>query len=284
MTANAKVSITAHYTAEVWRRARLAPSALGTPQGRVLHLLLRGPSWLAGRLNGGHPLELVLLRRHLLIDHLVGRAIATRGVASVLELACGLSGRGLRLTRAHPALRYVESDLPGMVEVKRRALRRTGRALAPGHRLLALDALAPPDAWRAALGDALDLGRPVLVIAEGLLTYLTGDEVRRTWASLLEALAPAPSVGYLANLPFPDHGAAGGSIRALHRLLAGLVRRPVQACFASPPEAEAALRAAGFDEVELHAPTDWAQTLGLPAASGPPVQRVVEAWRATPPT
>ena len=69
------------------------------------------------------------------------RAIETRGVSQVVEVAAGLSPRGWRfVTRYGERLTYIEADLRDMAARKRGALERMG-SLGEHHRVVALDAL-----------------------------------------------------------------------------------------------------------------------------------------------
>lgn len=84
--------------------------------------------------------------------------------ASVLELAAGLSPRGLA-----SCLPYLETDLPEMLTAKRELVEALGGR--PGLRLQPLDALDAP----ALAGAAATLERPA-IIHEGLLLYFGAEE------------------------------------------------------------------------------------------------------------
>lgn len=268
-----EVSATAHYTSAVWGKSGLSPRELSTCKGRALYWAMAGPSRAAALANGGHSLEKVLVRRHLAIDALVTRAMTDYPGLQVLELAAGLSGRGLRFTGRHPSLTYVETDLPGTLAIKRRLLRRLP-TLSAGHYTEALDVLAAPATWRAALAPALDLRAPTVVIAEGLLQYLTPDQLLRCWSSLHEALS-GPLV-FLANMTLRREGAGSGSVRALHTLLGALVGRPMWTHFESEEATVSACVSAGFSQACLHAPGDLAGGAGGANA----VQWILEAHRS----
>ncbi|HZO77764.1 MAG TPA: class I SAM-dependent methyltransferase, partial [Solirubrobacteraceae bacterium] len=116
------ISPTAHYTGFVWARNGLSPPSLATPEGRVLFESLQAPMAISDFLGGG-TLEAYLLARHRAIDALLQRAIEARGVGQVIEIAAGMSGRGLRFRQRYgDRLLYVEADLPAMAERKRRTL------------------------------------------------------------------------------------------------------------------------------------------------------------------
>jgi O-methyltransferase involved in polyketide biosynthesis len=110
----------------------------------------------------------------------ITQIIRTSGAAQMLELACGYSLRGLDLTR-DGSLCYVETDLPEVVATKLELLdelrRRHGIAPSPLHIVAAADALDLEQLRKAAA--ACDRARPLMVLCEGLVGYLTRAETRR---------------------------------------------------------------------------------------------------------
>ena len=89
---------------------------LTTIQGRLFYETVRPVMWVGRRFTHGLDLETSLLQRHHVIDHLLDEAIQAGRVGQVVELAAGLSGRGLRFARRYRrrGLTVVEGDLPGM--------------------------------------------------------------------------------------------------------------------------------------------------------------------------
>lgn len=272
---------TAHYTGHVWQRAGLSHPALASGLGRLLFALLEPAARIGSLLSGGVTLEALLLQRHRVLDARLGERIARGEVAQVLELAAGLSGRGLRLTGRHPQLRYVEADLPAMAVLKRRRLGRIG-ALGARHRVIALDALAEDGA--ASLGAAvaaLDRDRGLAVVTEGLLHYLEREQVERLWRRIAAALAPFPAGVYLADIHTREDLAG---LRVVGPFCAGLgavTRSRVAIHHATRAELGEALAAAGFADVRVHRPSSFARELGLPSMRRGDVISVIEA--GTPP-
>ncbi len=73
---------------------------------------------------GRGTLESYLLARHRAIDSLLTTAIEEHGIRQVIEVAAGLSPRGWRFAQRYgDRLTYIEADLPGMAERKRRGAR-----------------------------------------------------------------------------------------------------------------------------------------------------------------
>lgn len=112
--------------------------------------------------------------------------------ATVLHLGCGLDSRAFRLDVPETVAWY-DLDFPEVIELRRRLYPER-----PGYRLLATSA--------ADLGwlDEIPADRPVLVVAEGVLPYLTAAEVRE----LLRAVTDRFSSGELIF-----DGVAGATFR-----------------------------------------------------------------------
>lgn len=123
--------------------------------------------------------------RYKSITHL----IRSSGASQVLELASGYSLRGLDLTR-DSSLCYVETDLPGVVATKLGLLeevrRRHGILPSPLHVVAAADALEV-EQLRAATA-VCDRSRPLLVLCEGLIGYLTREETARVADNVRELI------------------------------------------------------------------------------------------------
>ena len=114
-----------------------------------------------------------IIARVKLIDDLVQAAIA-QGCDCVLNLAAGLDARPYRL-ELPASLRWVEADLPAIVEEKERAL----ADAKPRCRLSRIKVdLADSGARAAMLRDVVGSSHKALVIAEGLLVYLEEPQVR----------------------------------------------------------------------------------------------------------
>jgi methyltransferase (TIGR00027 family) len=87
--------------------------------------------------------------------------------AVVLHLGCGLDGRAFRL-EVPPSVSWFDIDQPGVIELRRRLYDDTER-----YRMIGSSVTDPQ--WL----DRIPTGRATLVIAEGLLMYLTEEQVRQ---------------------------------------------------------------------------------------------------------
>lgn len=267
MTDSARISPTAHYTGYVWCRHRLSPPELATTTGRVMFESLRGPMHLASKAIGGLTLEKMLLQRHHIIDHLVSDAVARGEIAQVVEVAAGMSGRGLRLTQRHPGLRYVEADLPAMAARKREVI--ANLRTSSGHRVVDVDALATtgPLALTNATRDHLDLSRPTAVITEGLLNYFSREHVEQFWRSFATLLEAGGM--YVTDLHMRDQPHRILLIRTFTMLLGTFARGSLHLHYERPEEAAAALEASGFTGgVRFVRPSDVERDVPIPVVPG----------------
>lgn len=108
---------------------------------------------------------LVALRARQL-DEWAADFLARHPDATVLQLGCGLDSRVLRIDPP-PGVRWYDLDLPEVIELRRR--------ICPERASYAMIGASVTDsAWLA----EVPADRPVLVIAEGLLMYLSEDDNR----------------------------------------------------------------------------------------------------------
>lgn len=264
------ISPTAHYTGYVWAHHGLGDPRLATLQGRLMHTAGRavvGPVELVG----GPTLEHFLLARHRVIAHLLDRQIASGAVRQVVELAAGMSPRALGLVRRHPDVLCVEVDLPAMAARKKAALDRIGTDR-DRHKVVAADVFS---AGLGSVFDALDRDRGVAVVTEGLLNYFPTDQVVCLWCRLAQELRAFPHGVYLGDLHV--RSSAGMPDRLFALGLAAAVRGRVHFHFDDEAAAGEALGCAGFTDVSVHAPSEYAGELPGMTAPGAGRVRVLEA-------
>lgn len=271
------ISFTALYTGQVWTAHGLSAPGFSTLRGRLLYRSLAPFEYLSQVLVGGN-LRSFLLQRHYLIDHLLRQAIARDGVTQVLEIACGLSPRGYRFTRAYPQLRYLEADLPAMARRKQGLLQRLG-CDASRHQALPCDILAETgDDTLAAVMETLDPQAPLVVITEGLVNYFPLDTISHFWSRLHDTFSRFPLGIYLTdNYPLAPRQPYARSLRALAAGLGRLSRSQVSFHFDSDDAAVRHFEALGFQDVHCHNPAHYRDRLPLPAVRDPVLVRVIEA-------
>ena len=259
-----RISPTAHYTGHVWERNGLSHPALsGIPNRRLYHLA-RPIMWSGAFFAGGLTLEDILLQRHRIIDALLTEAIEVHGITQVIEIAGGLSARGVRFCEAHPSLRYLEGDLPDMVTRKQAALQRGGFS-SNRHRIAHINALVEdgPASVGTVAVDWLDPMKPVVVITEGLINYFDTPTATAMWARFAHLLKRFDGGLYLSDIRLNEVVTGFAAVRFFFRLLSVVARGTVYSHFDSRQDACQALVAAGFSEAALHRPTDWVERVPI---------------------
>ena len=136
-----------------------------------------------------------MIVRTAVMDEIIGEALA-QGTDTVLNLAAGLDARPWRM-ELPPTLRWVDVDFAGILDHKLSVLE--GETPKCDYRALRAD-LTDGDARRAALADATEGSSRTLVITEGLLLYLTPDDVAALGRDLHAA---APIQAWLTDLASP---------------------------------------------------------------------------------
>jgi O-methyltransferase involved in polyketide biosynthesis len=111
------------------------------------------------------------------LDDWTREFLARHPDASVLHLGCGLDSRAFRLD-VPERVRWYDLDFPDVIELRRRLY--PERA---GYRLLASSVTDP--GWL----DEIPVDRPSLMVAEGVLPYLTEAEVRQLFVRLTDRLS-----------------------------------------------------------------------------------------------
>ena len=111
---------------------------------------------------------------------LIDRLLAETGASQVLEIAAGFSSRGL-VFAAQPDTQYVELDLPDLAELKTQIVGNIAHIPENLH-ILGGNALRLSDFDEAS--QYFDTGKPVVVVNEGLLRYLTFDEKARVASNI----------------------------------------------------------------------------------------------------
>ena len=199
-TDSSGISFTAYYTGEVWRQHGLSSDVFNTSQGKTLYYLGQ-PFEKIARVVAGFSTQTTLLQRHHIIDEVVRKAITEHGVTQIVEIACGLSPRGVRFCQEFPDLYYLEADLPAMLAHKERLLEAHG-LLNDKHRVAGINILEKntPDALSVVFKRELDPTRKTLVITEGLINYFDYQTISIFWQHLAQELKQFPAAAYVTDL------------------------------------------------------------------------------------
>ncbi|GII59478.1 putative polyketide synthase protein [Planotetraspora thailandica] len=124
------------------------------------------------RMRRGETLSVAMRARQL--DQWAREFLTSRPDATVLYLGCGLDSRAFRLGPP-PGVRWFDLDYPDVIDVR--------RALYPspeGYRMIGSSVTDPR--WL----EEIPADRPALVIAEGLLMYLSESDIRNLFSEIVD--------------------------------------------------------------------------------------------------
>ena len=277
-TDSSGISVTALYTGAVWHRYGLSDDALATDKGRWLYRLMT-PFEAASKAAIGGNIRTFLLQRHQIIDHLIDQAIKENGITQVLEIACGMSPRGIRLRQKHPLLHMVEADLPDMAARKALRLMAAGR-LGDHHQVTPIDILADYGEYQLerVIDRVFENRGPVIIITEGLTSYFSLETITEFWRRLAAAMARRPGSIYLSESYYqPAQPLLNTSLKAFGSLLGAATRSQVSFHFQTDEQAREHFRSCGFSLTRIHDPRDWYGVLPIPESRREPMVRVIEA-------
>jgi len=130
---------------------------------------------IVDEMKRGRSMAWAMIVRTAVFDEIILDVIRREKVDLVINLACGLDARAWRLD-VPPDLRWVDVDFPVMIDYKTETLKNEK----PVCRYEAIAADLTDDRARSALFARLGAGATrALVISEGLLIYLTPDDVSK---------------------------------------------------------------------------------------------------------
>ena len=244
-----RISPTAWFTGQVWVRNGLSVPQLDALQGQLLYSA--GYSALVGipRLLGLESLEDMLLLRHRTFDVAARMLIEKHGVRQGIEIASGLSARGIRMTRDYAALGLVwcDADLPHMV-ARKSAMLAKGPALPASYRQQAVDVL-DRDGELSMSHLFVDRSRPAAVFMEGLLNYFPREVALDICGRTAEQLRQCPSGWLVMEVHTRDDLHGKPYVGPFLAGLSAFARGRVSIHYENLKEVSSELRARGFDHV-----------------------------------
>jgi O-methyltransferase involved in polyketide biosynthesis len=194
------------------------------------------------------------IARAIVIEGLVRRALpADLTGVTVVEIASGMSPRGLRMARAIPEAKIIEVDLPGVVQDKKTRLAK------------AKDVTIPPNLeWREAdlgntpLQDVLEGKEVEAVSAEGLLGYFTHADITRISRNVKDSLKPGGV--FVTDMGWTEGMEAIRQITTFFSRQAGIYKGLVK----NAEQAREILMAAGYESVDMHLASEFIEDFKLP--------------------
>ncbi len=164
-------------------RAEKLPSpetlALSRWSGRIVARLLIRLAASEGAIN-------YVASRPSIMEGLMRRSLPTTSQSvTIVDLAAGLSPRGLQMAAAMPQARVIEIDLPGVIQDKKERLAKAAGVIVPPNLEMRI-----ADLGTARLADVLDGHQVDVIAAEGLIGYFSFEEVDHMLRRIHESLKP----------------------------------------------------------------------------------------------
>jgi len=272
------ISFTALFTGHVWYESGMSARFFTSPKGELLYRGLAPVEYVSKRTFGFNVHDM-LLQRHLIMDHLIEQHIKNEGVSQILEIASGYSPRGYTLSRKFPQLHYIEADLPHMAKRKTELLAQH-KGFGPHHKVVACDVFEEqgPLALQSVLANELSPNRPTIIITEGLVNYFKLKHISEFWQKLAELGQVFPKAWYLTDLvPQPKKGLLPLLMKTATETLSIATRANVNLHFRSTNQIQEAFKSYGFNQVQVHHPKSFKDTLNLPIPHNKSIVRVIEA-------
>ena len=258
------ISFTALFTGHVWYENGMSTRFFTSPRARLLYKAAQPVERASQRLLGV-TIHDILLQRHHIIDHRIDWLIKHEGVSQILEIACGYSPRGYKLSRKYPGLKYVEADLPHMAARKRALLQQHG-GFGPDHQVVGCDVFdtGKPHGLDYVMNNVLDPSRPTLIITEGLVNYFRLSDISQVWRRLAQLGRTIPKAWYITDLVPKLKQPWAPLINAGTGMLALATRAHVNLHFRGSAQIEQGLRDCGFSKVVVFKPEQFQDILPIP--------------------
>lgn len=205
---------------------------------------------------------------------LIDKLLRDIGIDQILELAAGLSSRGLVMT-TDSAVKYTELDLPDMAELKREVLMRV-TTISENLHIVSGNALRLADMEKAV--ESFDANKQLAVINEGLLRYLGFDEKAQVAKNIRYLLEKFGGVWITCDTTPKKFLATQDSVTApgFNKSLAVIAGKDFQNnMFQSNEHVEEFFGGLGFS-VEFHNFTEIEDELSSPEAMGLSAEEVRE--------
>lgn len=270
-----RISISAHYTGYVWYKNGLSRAEFVTGTGQFANVLISPVNAIMKGITGAH-MDVFLLQRHLVLDHLLSELIE-QGAEQIVELAAGLSPRGFRISEKYAHITYIETDLPGMAARKSALLKSLKRP--ERHRATACNILA--DAGEDSISgilNSLDKNKKTVIISEGLVNYFPLSMIRPVWANVAKELKAFPEAYYLTDL-YPNlvEHPHYRYVKMTQKLVELFTRGKWPLHYNNNEEIKQGFLQDGFSQVDVLDPAQFYQKLNIPQTRNQTLVRLIKA-------
>ena len=272
------ISFTALYTGQVWYEYGMSNHFFTNAKSKLLFEAMR-PFEFAAKHSVGVNLEDILLQRHKIIDHIIEQRMLKDGVSQILEIACGYSPRGYKLSQRHPNLTYIEADLPKVAKQKNRLLNENTH-MTPGHKVVSCDIFSEHSSrsLNNVITEFLNPNQPTIIITEGLVNYFTLENISLFWRKLVTQHHLREKAWYVTDMAFaPNKSRLPSAVRSAGAILSLATGSSISFHFRDEHHLLSTFNDYSFQNVTLHSPADYQRKLRLPNSKNKSLMQVVEA-------
>lgn len=227
----------------------MAPPPMKTGLGLWYYLWMQPIEWIA-KIKGQATLEEMLVTRHRCIDQLLNERLNSPEDYQVVELAAGLSSRGLRTMQADTTKNtlYLEGDLDGIIKHKT-TIFQANQWNRSNHHLMVCDLLAP-NSYQP-LKDKLSVTKKTIVIAEGILSYFDTVTVAFILRECFQLIKHTSGGCFICDAHFSEEvsGVRGSSL--FQKIQSNFVKSPMLLPWQNEQQARLMLSQAGFTKAEI---------------------------------
>jgi O-methyltransferase involved in polyketide biosynthesis len=194
------------------------------------------------------------IARSMMMEGLIRRALPEDlSNVTIVDIASGLSPRGLLMARAFPKAKIIEVDLPGVIQDKKARLTK------------AKDVTIPPniefreaDLGNTPLQDVLEGKEVEAVSAEALLGYFTHAEITKISRNIKDSLKPGGV--FVTDMGWTEGMEAIKQITTFFGRQAGEYKGLVK----NAEQAREILMAAGYESVDMHLASEFKEAFKMP--------------------
>jgi O-methyltransferase involved in polyketide biosynthesis len=274
---SSRISPTAHLTAHAWDLLGLSNAKyFADPKYKFLLNLLRSIAFPYFINKNNDYIYYMLEPRHRAIDYFMFSKFPYN---QIVEFAAGLSPRGMTFSE-NPAITYIESDLPEMLELKKAKVEdiyHEKNIKRPNHKFVPSNLLE--DDVSEIISPLINPEEKLIVITEGLTPYFDMEHLKRIFTNISKLLRDNDGGVYITDIYHLEDMAKSVFNTKMMAHFLKIMRTEFHNDIDNKDEGEAFFKECGFDFVETINPLSVARQLGL-KTNIPPEKNVATIYLA----
>lgn len=256
-----KISPTAHLTSHAWDFLGISNAKyFVNPKYKFILNTLRSIGFPIFANKRNDYIYYMLEPRHRAIDYFI---FSKFGYKQVLELACGLSPRGMTFAE-NPEFNYIETDLPKMLEMKKNLVVNTYKEKniqRKNHNFVSLNILEEEITKK--LAGYLNPKEKTVVISEGLTPYFDMEHLRKIFTNVANFLKANDGGVYICDIYHEEDFIKPTISQKIMNISIKLMGTKFFTDIENEEEGQSFMKECGFDYVECINPLTFSKQLGL---------------------